>query len=528
MPADVSPTGSGSRENAFTASYRAEWAHFQAAIAGEAKVPVAPGAPGAAQGDGCHLPLGGRRPRRDAVRRTGGWRTEGPWRGRWPLCCAPLLSDAPLGDARSPQPSAPPVRPRRPSAELTVYLMTFGPGPAGLGAVRPQRDLDPRSRCTAPTRPTTTACSTSARRTSSSGSSGGRCGTGWRAFPREPTCGSTSATTARSGCRSSRFRRRARLELQRFLQWNERPENRFYHYDYYRDNCSTRVRDALDRVLGGRIAAQTDGVPDRHNLPIPHPAAHRERSAHLHRAAAGARASGWTGRSPRGRRCFSRSRCGSICAGSASPGPTGRHARWSIGADAVRVHRAAAARSRRRSGCLSIWHRAGARRRGDALAHRRGPAQPARADRLLSWWRRLGAAGGHGGAGTGGALGLHRSRHGVSQRESAPGEPARRWRCCPLVPGRLEAIGTRRRRRSRLAMTVARLSLLGLVLKVPSGLRSGEWPGHRARAARLMLGHRRCALRRLRPSALRWLSPHSLHPLPRLAGSPGKRVSARW
>src|SRR6266853_4128289 len=27
---DVSPTGSVSRENAFTASYRAEWAHFQA------------------------------------------------------------------------------------------------------------------------------------------------------------------------------------------------------------------------------------------------------------------------------------------------------------------------------------------------------------------------------------------------------------------------------------------------------------------------------------------------------------------
>jgi predicted dehydrogenase len=36
---DVSPTGSVSRENAFTASYRAEWAHFQAAVAGEAKIP---------------------------------------------------------------------------------------------------------------------------------------------------------------------------------------------------------------------------------------------------------------------------------------------------------------------------------------------------------------------------------------------------------------------------------------------------------------------------------------------------------
>jgi hypothetical protein len=49
----------------------------------------------------------------------------------------------------------------------------------------------------------------------------------------------------------------ARRELQEFLEWNERPENRFYHYDYYRDNCSTRVRDALDRALQGRIRQET-------------------------------------------------------------------------------------------------------------------------------------------------------------------------------------------------------------------------------------------------------------------------------
>lgn len=38
VPMDVSPTGAVSRENAFMASYRAEWAHFEAAIGGEAKV----------------------------------------------------------------------------------------------------------------------------------------------------------------------------------------------------------------------------------------------------------------------------------------------------------------------------------------------------------------------------------------------------------------------------------------------------------------------------------------------------------
>jgi hypothetical protein len=31
------------------------------------------------------------------------------------------------------------------------------------------------------------------------------------------------------------------------------PENKFYRYDYFRDNCSTRVRDALDAVLGGSL-----------------------------------------------------------------------------------------------------------------------------------------------------------------------------------------------------------------------------------------------------------------------------------
>lgn len=38
-----------------------------------------------------------------------------------------------------------------------------------------------------------------------------------------------------------------------FLAWNAQEQNKYYRYDYYRDNCSTRVRDALDWVLGGRL-----------------------------------------------------------------------------------------------------------------------------------------------------------------------------------------------------------------------------------------------------------------------------------
>ncbi|HEX2081644.1 MAG TPA: DUF4105 domain-containing protein [Longimicrobium sp.] len=46
-------------------------------------------------------------------------------------------------------------------------------------------------------------------------------------------------------------------QLQAFLETNALPQNRQYRYDYYRDNCSTRVRDALDRALGGTLRAAT-------------------------------------------------------------------------------------------------------------------------------------------------------------------------------------------------------------------------------------------------------------------------------
>jgi hypothetical protein len=43
--------------------------------------------------------------------------------------------------------------------------------------------------------------------------------------------------------------------LQARLDENARPENRAYKYDYFLDNCSTRVRDAVDRATGGALHA---------------------------------------------------------------------------------------------------------------------------------------------------------------------------------------------------------------------------------------------------------------------------------
>ena len=51
-----------------------------------------------------------------------------------------------------------------------------------------------------------------------------------------------------------------RQRLQDFVKWNVLPENRYYRYDYFRDNCSTRVRDALDAALGGSIKRAATGL----------------------------------------------------------------------------------------------------------------------------------------------------------------------------------------------------------------------------------------------------------------------------
>jgi hypothetical protein len=52
-----------------------------------------------------------------------------------------------------------------------------------------------------------------------------------------------------------------------YIKWNAKEENKWYRYDYYRDNCATKVRDVLNMVLGGSIeravAAHEHGVTYR-------------------------------------------------------------------------------------------------------------------------------------------------------------------------------------------------------------------------------------------------------------------------
>ena len=56
-----------------------------------------------------------------------------------------------------------------------------------------------------------------------------------------------------------------RLEIAKFLDWNVQPENRYYMYDHYFDNCATRIRDVIDKAVGGQLKVAAD-KPARYSL----------------------------------------------------------------------------------------------------------------------------------------------------------------------------------------------------------------------------------------------------------------------
>jgi hypothetical protein len=44
------------------------------------------------------------------------------------------------------------------------------------------------------------------------------------------------------------------------VQWYARPENVHYRYDYFYDNCSTRIRDIIDNAVHGQMKAQATAL----------------------------------------------------------------------------------------------------------------------------------------------------------------------------------------------------------------------------------------------------------------------------
>jgi hypothetical protein len=51
-----------------------------------------------------------------------------------------------------------------------------------------------------------------------------------------------------------------------FLLWNAKPENRSYRYDYYQDNCATKIRDVLVEQLGTDITIDSSFLTPTHSF----------------------------------------------------------------------------------------------------------------------------------------------------------------------------------------------------------------------------------------------------------------------
>jgi hypothetical protein len=46
-----------------------------------------------------------------------------------------------------------------------------------------------------------------------------------------------------------------------YMEWNALQENRYYRYDFFFDNCATRIRDMVDSVVTGQIMWDQTGLP---------------------------------------------------------------------------------------------------------------------------------------------------------------------------------------------------------------------------------------------------------------------------
>ena len=203
VPMDVSPTGVGQPGERLHRLVPGRVGPLRGGHRRGGQGSRAPGASHAAPGDGRDLPLGARTGETwccEAARQCDGVR-----------CSRALLPD---GRPRSRQAAPLPDAAQPPGSELTVYLMTMGPGKRvwerfGHNAIWIH---DPASR---PDTAYNYGLFDFQQENFLLRFIRGRCGTGWRAFPPRRTCGRTSGTTVRCGSRSSNLPPAARLELQR-------------------------------------------------------------------------------------------------------------------------------------------------------------------------------------------------------------------------------------------------------------------------------------------------------------------------
>ena len=80
-------------------------------------------------------------------------------------------------------------------------------------------------------------------------------------FPAEPMIAAYAATNRSIVQQELDLTPAQKRTLIGLAEANALPQNRDYIYQYFTDNCSTRVRDLLDQVLGGALSAAFGDVP---------------------------------------------------------------------------------------------------------------------------------------------------------------------------------------------------------------------------------------------------------------------------
>lgn len=178
------------------------------------------------------------------------------------LAAATLLgtSDAPLGADPQEGAGTPAGAVAEPGAELRVWLVTIGPGPAvwerfGHNALRV---LD-----------TTTGRDVSYNWGIFDFEQPGFVPRFLRgrmlymmaAFPSEPMIEAYVRAGRHVVAQELDLSPAEKIALRDRAEWNALPQNRDYPYNYFLDNCSTRARDLLDNVLGGTLQARFGDAP---------------------------------------------------------------------------------------------------------------------------------------------------------------------------------------------------------------------------------------------------------------------------
>jgi hypothetical protein len=260
------------------------------------------------------------------------------------------------------------------------------------------------------------------------------------------------------------------------------PEHRVYRYDYFRDNCSTRIRDALDRVTGGALRTSSlDDPPPSPTVSRPWPSPRRTSSS----PPAWTWASDPSPTSPSPAGSWPSYPCASA---TTSRDPHHRARRRHLDTPRRRLMGAAAHSLPRRPAGVAPSETSPRRRAHRPPAHRapagRTPVRragwlapttadpagrprrrpPATRGPLLftiaasAWALVTGALGTHPAR----ALDPHRPRVRLAQREPAPGQSPRPGPGLSHPPGRPGR--TTRDRRPHLAAALAALSLMGLLV----------------------------------------------------------------